>query len=119
MRIMTNGDYLAHTNPLFFSNNILKVSHLHKYLCCIYAYKNLNNFRFNSHSHNTRNQPFYLVAQFQRLTMSQRSLLYCVPFNYNNLPVKIKQLNNIKSFKSHLVSHYRCIWLGYVINLDM
>ena len=36
--------FLAHTDPLFFSLNILKLHDIFTYSLCIYVFKNLNQF---------------------------------------------------------------------------
>ena len=40
VRIITRSEYLAHSEPLFVENGILKVKKLYKYQCCLYLFDN-------------------------------------------------------------------------------
>ena len=42
IRIITNSPFRAHTEPLFFANNILNVTDIYDYTACIFMYKNIN-----------------------------------------------------------------------------
>ena len=44
IRIINKAPYLAHTNPLFLSNKILKLKDLFKYNLCLHIYLNPNHF---------------------------------------------------------------------------
>ena len=45
IRILVNAPFLAHTDPLFFSCNILKLNDIFTYSLCIFMFKNLNLFQ--------------------------------------------------------------------------
>ena len=78
VRIITDSNYLAHTDPLFKQTNILKIKDLHKYLLCLYMYKlkSSNHSIFVSiHDYYTRHRSDAQV-EFQRLMLTQRSISY-------------------------------------------
>lgn len=106
VRVICGSDYLAHSDPLFLETNILKIRDIFKYFCCRYVFKNYEEFSLSSHDHATRSKLYYLVPQFQRLHMSQRSLAYVVPVIYNEIPHEIKQIKYFKSFSKNIKSHF-------------
>ena len=112
VRIVTSSNYLDHCDQLFHRLSVLKINDIYHYICCILAFKTRNNYAVANHSHNTRNATTYLVPQFQRLTISQRSLSYILPFKFNAIPNDIKNVKSMSKFrrclKEHLVEHYVC-----------
>ena len=109
VRIITNSDYLAHTDPLFHSTGILKINELYEYHLTLYAFRNKNNFVSSSHAYQTR-QSHHAVPAFSRLSVYQRSLFHAVPPIFNSLPQDIKTCSNLQSFKkavkNRLLSRY-------------
>jgi hypothetical protein len=111
IRLITNESYLAHTGPLFFKTNILKINDLHTYLLAIEAYKSneQSNFLYVQHSYDTRNRN-NPVPSFQRLTSTQRSLSFSLPNVWNSLPLDVRQSHTLGIFKSrckkYLINHY-------------
>ena len=107
LRIITGSEYLAHTNPLFYQTNILKVSDLHKYLLAQYMFKlrEINPEIFDrQHSYYTRYRNDAQAA-FNRLTLTQHSLSYAGPHIWNELPRNIRESKGLAQFR-HLVKGY-------------
>ena len=98
VRIITKSDYLAHTDPLFYSTGILKIDDLYKFQLAIHGFKNRNNFEYLSHSYDTRLRN-NAVPSFSRLSISQRSVSHSVPKVFNSLPISIQNSCNLEVFK--------------------
>ena len=105
VRAITNSDYLAHTEPLFSQTGILKLRDIHHYLCCVLAYKKSNILPFATHRYDTRISANYVIPEFHRLTISQRSLSYTLPFKFNQIPINIRTSETLKVFKKQLKLH--------------
>ena len=101
VRLITNSQFLDHTDPLFLKTGILKIDDIHSYLLSIHAFKNISDYSSHLHTHDTRNKDG-LVPQFQRLSLTQRSVSYTVPKVWNSLPDYIKQCSTLSIFKSEL-----------------
>ena len=54
VRIITNRNYLEHSEPLFRQTAILKIHDLYDYLCLLTAFKMKDTFSLTSHSHETK-----------------------------------------------------------------
>ena len=112
VRIITNSDYLSHTDPLFYKTGILKVHELHIYLLALRAYKHNRSGRLDypQHTYDTRAR-HGAVPAYQRLALSQRALSYSVPKAWNTLPRDIQQATSMNLFKKllkkWLLSRYR------------
>jgi len=102
VRTITGSEFLDHSEPLFIKTGILKMEQIYKYLCCLYYFDNPSKFSVGNHSYFTRGGAQYLVPSFQRLSSSQRSLSYIVPFLYNSLPPKLKTIDSRRSFSCKL-----------------
>ena len=102
LRIVNKTSYLEHTNPLFISNNVLKLREIHKYSQICFIHKNFNDFLpFRpTHSHSTRQNS--LDPKFQRLTLCQKSIFYSGIKNWNSIPVQIRNIDESKPFKRKL-----------------
>ena len=109
VRIITNSDYLAHSDPLFVRTGILKINDIHTFLLAIHGFKFHNKYVTSSHEYNTRNRDNLLPA-FQRLSSTQRSLSFTVPSTWNKLPSYIKEIRTLATFKvelkKYLISAY-------------
>ena len=108
VRIITNSGYLEHTSPLFKQMKILKIIDLHRYLLCIYMFTlKQNNHRMFvfTHGHYTRNRN-NARPSFQRLTLTQKSLSFAAPQAWNDLPHRIRDLDNYNIFKRELKAHF-------------
>ena len=98
VRIITNSEYLAHSDPLFHRTGILKIQEIYDYQLSIFAYKNQNNFTSFTHEYQTRFRDI-AVPTFQRLSISQRSLSYAAPSMFNSLPNEVKNSRSLPMFK--------------------
>ena len=110
IRLINKQPYLAHTEPLFQSSNILTLRDLHKYLVSIHMYKNKNSMDcFRSHHHSTRHR-HHLLSSFHRLTTTQHSISHAGPTIWNTLPDHVTNSNSLNIFKyklkHHLISLY-------------
>ena len=107
VRIITNSEFLAHTDPLFYNTKILKVKDIYTYLIAIKAYKNniFNNFNYGEHAHNTRNRNRFAIPNYRRLQITERSLTYSIPHVWNAIPVHIQNSRSLNIFKKHMKSH--------------
>ena len=103
IRLITNEEYLAHTNPLFLKTNILKISEIHTFVLAQRGYNAypVSNPPSPIHTYSTRNRN-NPRAQFQRLTICQHSLEYSLPVVWNSLPNNIKCIERFNSFKKYL-----------------
>ena len=111
IRIISNADCYAHTDPLFFSNRILKVADLYKHSIACYAYNNqqlLDTYR-NSHMYHTRSNDNF-ITPFRRLRSTEQSLIYNAVRIWINVPDDIKSSPSESSFKlkykNFLLSQY-------------
>ena len=78
LRIINNSEFLAHTNPLFKKNNILKLPDVHNFILAQYMFKRkqCNDAMFQRiHEYDTRGGDDAQQA-FQRLTQTQRSVYF-------------------------------------------
>ena len=102
IRLINFAPYLAHTHELFYHSKILKLNDIHKFCLAMFLYKrpDLLTDYTRTHSYSTR---FYsnLLPEFQRLSLTQRSLFYTAPLVWNEIPQNIKNLDSISSFKRH------------------
>ena len=103
LRIISSADYLAHTDPLFKQNKILKIHDLFTFYGGIFAFKQNQNSNLpaRQHYHDTRGRNQALPA-FNRLHSTQRSLSYVIPSIWNSIPNNIKNVNNLAKFKNEL-----------------
>ena len=111
LRIMNNSEYRDHTRPLFFSNKLLQLGDIYKFRLATFMYKSpvfVSSFS-RIHSHNTRDRES-LRPQFQRLTVSQKSLSFQGPNLWNEIPAEIKDVDRVtifkKQLKEYLISKY-------------
>ena len=110
VRIITGSEYLAHTNPLFIQTKILKLSDVSLYCINLHVFKNIDDYNSQSdHGYNTRGVS-NLRSEFRRLTSTQRSLGFIGPKCWNDLPIELKMLNKVSTFrfklKNYLLSKY-------------
>ena len=112
MRIITFSSYNAHTDQIFSDLKILKFVNINKYLVSILMYKvkyalipdvisTMFSFISNTHSHNTRQQQNYYIA-LSRTKLSQFSITFHGPKQWNCLPSHIQNSSSIYSLKRHL-----------------
>ena len=102
LRVITNSDYQAHSNPLFKNLNILKHFDLVKLEAGTYAYKNKNSNEFLqlTHDYNTRFRAD-IVLPAHNLSIYQNSLSYNSIKIWNSIERNIKIKSTVKSFRSN------------------
>ena len=111
IRIITNSNYDAHTNPLFTSLRLLKFFDLVKLDIGCYMFKNKNNNSFNRllHTYNTRNRN-NLLTPIHELSLFQNSLAFRGPHLWNLLPENLRNARSIyafkKIYKNHILNTY-------------
>jgi hypothetical protein len=90
VRLISDETYLAHTNPLFNQNKILKLADIHNYTLALHVFKSVQSGTVVNeyHDYNTR-QTNDRRPIFQRLTLSQHSPSYTAPHVWNSLPENI------------------------------
>ena len=105
IRMVCQTEFLAHSDPLFFSCRILKLNDLYRYNLAIFMYQNKDNSSFQrSHFHNTRFRNDLLPPR-ERLTITQHSTIFQSISYYNSLPTQLKSLESLSSFKFRLKQH--------------
>lgn len=109
IRIIHQASFNSHTNSLFYSSKILKLPDINRFNQCIYVFKNFDKFETVSHNYSVRNQS-QLVPRFQRTTLTQHSISFSAPKEYNALPDSLKYSTSLSVFKrgvrNHLISLY-------------
>ena len=102
VRIISNASYLDHTDPLFKSNQMLKLGDIYIFTLAIYMFRNSDSFSnfSRSHSHDTRN--WNILPPCERLTTTQQSVLYGGTRVWNDLPDYIKTSPTVSIFKYRL-----------------
>ena len=106
VRLISNSQYLAHTNPLFRRHNILKLCDIYKLNVATYFHKNKLYKYFNSaQSYDTRSSN-NLVPTFQSTTVTQQSINYIGPMIWEKIPNDIRSLNCLNSSKRATRSYY-------------
>ena len=111
VRTISRAEYNAHTDPLFFSNKILKLNDLYKHCIASYVYSNqhLLDVHVNNHNYFTRNNN-YLQAPRVRLRSCEQSIIYNAVNIWNEVPDDIKACLTKASFKynykNYLLNQY-------------
>ena len=102
IRLITNSEYLAHTDPLFHELKLLKLNDIYKFFTCAYMHEAVRNGLFaTQHNINTRNSNLP-QSEFRRLTQTQKSISYMGPKTWNNLPADLRQIDKLSTFKIKL-----------------
>ena len=113
IRITTNSDYFAHTQPLFKDTNTLKLFDLNKLQIGIYMYKLIHS-TYNvaprqQHNYPTRTRD-NLRTPLHHLTIFQHSMSYTAPKIWNSVPNPLKSLPTLhsfkKQFKNYIIAQY-------------
>ena len=108
IRVINKAQFLAHTEPLFKHNKILKIDDLHSYILALNMYKqNMQNGEMfqTVHEYNTRGRN-NAQQTFQRLTQTQQSITFAGPRAWNRLPVEIRNSASLKIFKKRVKIYY-------------
>ncbi len=104
IRIITNSDYFAHTQPLFKESAILKLFDINKIQIGVYMYKLLKSglhVQLRYHNYPT-SACENLRVPIHHLTLYQHSLSYTGPKVWNSVPNNIRDLPSVHSFKKQL-----------------
>ena len=112
IRIISNASFLDHTDPLFYSNGILKVHDMYKLNVGLFMFDRWHTGVYNrTHSYDTRSRNDLLPSQ-ARLTITQNSLSVIGPNIWNSIPQNIQNSISQNSFKSQ----YKKYLLSFYIN---
>ena len=99
IRIINNVPCLTHTDPLFFSNGILKIHDIFKLNIGLYMYDHpIPSELIRSHDYPTRGHD-ELLPLAARLTLTQNSMSVVGPNIWNKIPAEIKNYPSRNSFK--------------------
>ena len=111
IRLITSQSMLAHTSPLFFRTNILKLFDIYKFHVAIHMYhlQSNNSINLADHTYNTRNIN-NARPSFYRLAQCQRGFKYMGPSVWNEIPLGIRRSSSLvvfkRSFKKHIIDSY-------------
>ena len=107
IRIISNSDFLAHTDPLFKQLKLLDLSKINKYNLGVYFFKN----RFSllqqltiQHPYPTRNRHRPIPSQ-HNTTIYERSFTYQAPKVWNELldhDPNVLNITSLNVFKGHM-----------------
>jgi hypothetical protein len=111
--IISHSHYIAHTNPIFSSLNILKVYDLANTAILVLMHKSINNtlphkfqtyFQYTSqiHSYCTRGAEKYTIPYARTICRSKYSLQVIGPRLWNSLPPTLQAIKTLQLFKSKL-----------------
>ena len=102
IRVISGAGFLDHTDPLFYSNKILKVNDLYKQsiACYMYDHPNLLSAHAVTHNYNTRNRD-RLVPPIEKLRSTEQSVIHKGIREWNEIPDNIKSCVTKQSFKYH------------------
>ena len=121
IRIITNSNYLSHTDPIFHRLKTLKIQDIHTLQTGIFMYKYSHNqlptlfhnrysLNSNIHSYPTRRSTDYHLVN-PKIIIAQKSIRHHGPDVWNTLPNQIKQCSSLYSFKASLknllISNYQ------------
>ena len=114
IRIITNSNILAHTQPLFQQSKILNIDNLRKLSLASYAYKNRDKFNnlIAQHNYQTRRRN-QLRPIRHRTSQFEKSFVYQAPIIWNDLITNHQQIADSPSIKSFKASYKR-----YLLTVD-
>lgn len=112
IRIITKSNYLAHSTPLFYSTQILKLPDIYKYFLALHSFKLIqsNNYAQTNQIYNFRNQN--IPVMFHRLTSTQKAVSFMSPSYYNSLPRQLRDTQPLSTFKKILKEY---LLLKYIV----
>ena len=110
IRIINNASFQAHTDPLFFSNSILKIHDIFKLNIGLYMYLHNSSAHYlRPHGYATRGHDDLLPFS-ARLTLTQNSISVVGPNIWNSIPEDIQNSPSYNCFKfrykKFLISFY-------------
>ena len=119
IRHVCNSKYNAHTDPLYFNNNILNLKDLFKLNCVKLVYKNLQHTLHHYHSKQillksdsvdiqTRQSHDVVINAWKTNNAKINSINYKLGCSWNELPIEIKDgsFKTIGTFSKHVKKHY-------------
>ena len=123
VRIISQADFRAHTNPFFYDNNILKVKDLYLLQLGQFMYKNTNdllpkNFKTmflknrSFHQHSTRQSEEYHLPLL-RTSFAKNTFIYDGPKLWNSFTDSLKNAPSLYTFKKRLKIF---LFLKYKVN---
>ena len=114
VRIITNSNYLEHTDPLFQQTNILKLNDITKLAIATHMYINKNEMHnfLPSHAYSTRHCDNLILPQ-HRLSKVEHSTNYLGPLIWNSLSAQIQDAPSLNIFKSRLKNHILSSYYSY------
>ena len=112
LRIVTNSNYLSHTEPIFYRLKTLKLQDIHTLQTGTFMYKYSNSLlpslfqdiytlNSNIHTYPTRRSTDYHLEN-PKIIIAQKSIRHHGPDIWNDLPYEIKQCSSLFSFKASL-----------------
>ena len=105
VRIINNALYDDHSTPLFYNNRILKLPDIYVYTLSIYMFDHHNDAQFErNHHYFTRNRND-LLPPLERLSGTQKSVLYNGCRIWNDLPINIREIQCKFTFKKELKNY--------------
>jgi len=115
VRSATGASFHAHSAPLFTKLKILNIFDINRLHLMLFTFKFLNCslpetfnglLNLNSHFHNYQTrQSAHFHIPLVRTSVAQMSVKYKCIINWNNLPLHLKCLTSIISFKRNLKNH--------------
>ena len=114
IRIITKRNRYANTDPLFNKLNVLKIRHINELSTLVFVFKTLHNLnhspiQFNHrivHRYRLRNNDNNLEVPFARHRFSQLFISIRGPNLWNSIPIEIRRIISLNSFKRNLKRHY-------------
>ena len=121
VRIITNSNFLSHTQPIFYRLKTLKIQDIHTLHTGIFMYKysqnqlpslfrNIYNLNSNIHTYPTRRSSDYHLEN-PKIILAQKSIRHNGPDIWNTLPTHLRQCSSLFSFKAlfkkELLSKYQ------------
>ena len=119
IRIITRSPFDAHTAPLFYNYNLLKLDNIHSFQVALLmfsvetktipnSFHNMFSKNFENHHYTTRKSNDYRI-QFSRTNVHKFSIVSAGPTLWNSLPSELKSKSLLHSFRKDLKQ--------YLINL--
>ena len=102
IRIITNSNYMDHTLPLFHRLNILKFEDIYKFNLLIQVHKFISKGLFVFKPDGITRSRYFIEPKFQRLSLTQHAFSYAGPSHWNLLPLEIRELDRLGTFKKKL-----------------
>lgn len=113
IRMLSNTSYRAHTDPLFFSNSLLKLKDLYRKEIAIFMYKAKFGLlpiccssyvkKYSPRPHSLR-VIYDFELQYTRTTARQNFITWSGPTIWNSIPNEIKNAPSLSIFKRDLTT---------------